>query len=173
VLAVLGLSLEEFLAAADRDAWSAFERNEIDEATYWKRMFIDRRAVDGDRVRAHLIAGYRWMDGMEDLLRDLGSLGLSLHALSNYPWWYRWIEHKLRLGRYLSWSFVSCETGLRKPSPEAYRQAAVALSLPTSACLFVDDRERNCAGARETGMRAWRFEGVEGLRSELRRLSIL
>lgn len=169
----LGLSLEQFLVLADREAWGAFERGEIDEETYLGRMFTDRRAVDGDGLRECLVAGYRWLDGMEDLLSDLSALGVSLHALSNYPLWYRWIEDKLSLSRYLSWSFVSCKTGLRKPSPGVYREAAAALHLPASACLFVDDREKNCAGARETGMRAWRFEGAERLRRELRRHAIL
>jgi FMN phosphatase YigB (HAD superfamily) len=169
----LGLSLEQFMALADREAWGAFERGEIDEETYVGRMFTDRRAVDGDGLREYLVASYRWLDGMEDLLSDLSTLGVSMHAMSNYPLWYRLIEDKLGLSRYLSWSFVSCKTGMRKPSPDAYREAAAALRLPTSACLFVDDREKNCAGARETGMRAWRFEGAGPLRRELLRHAIL
>jgi HAD superfamily hydrolase (TIGR01509 family) len=169
----LGLRLEEFLAAADREAWGAFERGEIDEEAYFRRMFRDRRRVDGEGLRQALINGYRWLDGMEELVAELSAAGMKMHALSNYPPWYRRIETKLRLSRYLSWSFVSCETGRRKPSPEVYRDAAATLALPTSSCLFVDDREKNCAGARAVGMRVWHFEGVGGLREELRRQAVL
>ncbi|MDY7095861.1 MAG: HAD-IA family hydrolase [Acidobacteriota bacterium] len=169
----LGLSLEEFLAAADREAWGAFERGEIDEEAYFRRMFMDRRPVDGDGLRQALVDGYRWLDGMEELVMELSAAGVKMHALSNYPRWYRRIEDKLRLSRYLRWSFVSCETGRRKPSPEVYLDAAATLGVATSDCLFVDDREKNCAGARGTGMRVWRFEGVEGLREELRRQAVL
>jgi HAD superfamily hydrolase (TIGR01509 family) len=173
VLGFLGSSLEQFLAAADREAWGAFERGEIGEETYLRRMFMDRRAVDGEGLREHLVAGYRWLDGMEELVRDLSASGVSLHAMSNYPPWYRWIEDKLSLSRYLSWSFVSCNTGLRKPAPDAYRAAVAALGLPAGACLFVDDREKNCAGAREAGLQAWRFTGAGPLRRELRRHALL
>merc|ERR1719174_3475258 len=60
--------------------------------------------------------------------------GLRLHALSNYPVWYRNIEAKLRLSEHLEWSFVSCETGTRKPDAAAFEGAAAALGVPPGAC---------------------------------------
>ena len=91
-----------------------------------------------------------------------------MHALSNYPEWYRWIEERLGLSRYLSWTFVSCQTRVRKPDRAAYEHAARELGVPPEQLLFVDDREVNCAGARSVGMRAVHFRGdVAELRSAL------
>jgi putative hydrolase of the HAD superfamily len=108
------------------------------------------------------------MPGMEALLAELADGDVRLHALSNYPDWYRWIEAELGLGRYLDWRFVSCRTGVRKPDPEAYVGAARALAVPVDRCLFVDDRESNVRAAREAGMDAIRFEGASRLAEALR-----
>ena len=55
------------------------------------------------------INGYRWMEGVEQLLLDLGRQGVEMHIITNYPVWYKRIEAKLAVSRYLPWSFVSCE----------------------------------------------------------------
>ncbi len=51
---------------------------------------------------------YRFLDGMETLLTRLHAAGYEMHALSNYPVWYQIIEEKLRLSRFMDWTFVSC-----------------------------------------------------------------
>ena len=96
-----------------------------------------------------------------------------MHALSNYPCWYRLIEERLQLSRYVAWSFVSCETGVRKPAPEAYLHASRTLNVAPERCLFVDDRERNCDAARAVGMDAIVFRSAEQLRQELARRELL
>lgn len=45
----------------------------------------------------------------------------------------------------------------RKPDPRIYEIVVEELGLPASACVFVDDREENCEGARAAGMHAVRF----------------
>ena len=97
-------------------------------------------------------SAYRFLDGIEPLLGELSAAGVPMHALSNYPVWFEMIEARLGLSRYLRWSFVSCRTGVRKPDPEAFLGAARALGVAPSRCLFVDDREKNCAGARAVGI---------------------
>lgn len=96
---------------------------------------------------------------MEPLLARLTQAGHAMHVLSNYPVWYRWIEERLALSRYVSWSFVSCHLGLRKPDPAIYERVAGQLRVPPAGCVFIDDRERNCEAARAVGMRAIRFRG--------------
>jgi putative hydrolase of the HAD superfamily len=48
------------------------------------------------------------------------------------------------------WS--SGEVGLRKPEPAIYELAAERLGLPSSACIYVDDIERNLPAGRTLGM---------------------
>lgn len=52
-------------------------------------------------------SSYRYLEGMEDLLARLSKGGYEIHALSNYPMWWRIIEEQLKLSRYLSWTFIS------------------------------------------------------------------
>lgn len=167
VLDHFGLERERFLARKSREAWVAFEHGEIEESEYLRRFWKDGTAVDGGALRACLWAGYRWLAGMEQLLVELAAAGIEMHALSNYPRWYELIEAKLRPGRFLSWRFVSCRTGVRKPAPEAYLGAARMLGLDPGACLFIDDRAVNCAAAEAIGMPALRFTGAAAIRQEL------
>ena len=122
--AFFGLTLAELLAQKHPTAWVEFEKGQLDEAAYAARMFADGRFVDHEALARHVRAAYAFIDGVEELLSELHAAGVEMHALSNYPVWYRMLEERLDLSRYLSWRFVSCNTGLRKPHPEAYLSAA-------------------------------------------------
>ena len=52
------------------------------------------------------VDAYEWIDGMEQLLRDLQLAGVELHAMSNYPVWYKHVNQKLGLDRYAC--FLCC-----------------------------------------------------------------
>ena len=54
---------------------------------------------------------------------------------------------------------VSAEERLMKPDPAIYRLLCERFSLEPSECLFVDDNEDNCVGARVAGMHAHCFTG--------------
>jgi len=167
VPAALGLTREELLAAKHPTSWIEFELGRIEEAEYFRRFFRDGRAVDAAALRGAIVAGYRWLPGMEALLADLCAAGAELHALSNYPDWWRLIEERLRLSRYLRWTFVSCRTGVRKPDPECFLGAARALGVPPARCLFIDDRRANVAAAEAVGMPAVLFTDAASLRAAL------
>jgi HAD superfamily hydrolase (TIGR01509 family) len=171
--AFFGMTLEELLAEKHPDAWVRFEHGELSEEAFLRRFFADGRDYDRAGFVAHVRAAYRFLEGVEPLLAELRERGVPMHALSNYPRWYELIESELALSRYLEWSFVSCETGVRKPHPEAYRNAARTLELPPERCLFVDDRPGNCAAAREVGMDAVVFEDASQLRRALEARGVL
>lgn len=165
--AFFGLTLHELLAAKHPHAWARFEHGEIDEGELLASFFADGRAFDRAAFLDMLRRAYRWMEGMEPLLAELAHRGIPMHALSNYPCWYRLIEERLGVSRYVAWSFVSCETGVRKPAPEAYRLASERLGVPPERCLFIDDRAVNCDAARAVGMDAIVFADAGQLRREL------
>jgi len=171
--AFFGMDLHALLAGRDPEDWPRFERNEIDEQTFFDRCFADRTAKSLEDLKGMFRREYRWVDGIEDLLAELKAAGVEMHTLSNYPVWFGMIEDALGLTRYLPWTFVSHHTGVRKPDPEAFLGAARTLGLEPSACLFVDDRGRNCKGAASVGMRAVKFEGPPALRAELVALGVL
>ena len=165
--AFFGMRMDELLAAKSPEVWPAFERGEIDEATLARTYFRDGRSFDLDGLKAAMREFYAFVPGMQALLAELVERGFELHALSNYPVWWQMIEAELGLSRYLKWSFVSCDTGVRKPDSEAYLGAARALGRDPGACLFVDDRAKNCAAAEAVGMPALTFAGAESLRERL------
>ena len=67
----------------------------------------------------------------------------------------------------------SCESGCLKPSREAFEAAVARLEVAPHNVLFVDDSPANVAGARDVGMDAVCFEGVDSLRGELERRGLL
>jgi FMN hydrolase / 5-amino-6-(5-phospho-D-ribitylamino)uracil phosphatase len=153
-----GMTLREMLELKQPGAWVRFELSELTEAEFLATFFKDGRQYDREGFKACIRASYEWIEGIEPLLASLVARGIDMHALSNYPEWYAWIEERLGLSRYLSWTFVSCDTRVRKPDPRAYELAAHRLGLPPEQLLFVDDRAINCDAARAVGMSAIHFD---------------
>lgn len=160
-------SLEELFARKSPTAWLRFEFGEIDEATFFDLFFSDEAPVDGPKLRERVFDAYEWIEGMPQLLAELKATGADLHAFSNYPNWYLAIERKLGISKYLPWTSVSCNTALRKPDPNAYRETARLAGVAPQDCLLIDDSEPNIRAARELGMAAVQFSGAAKLRREL------
>lgn len=167
MLAWFGVDRATLLAKRNKEAYHAFERGELDRNAF-AEAYIPGERLDVDGLEAVLADNYRFLDGMEALLGELAQLGASIHALSNYPEWWSLIEDRLELSRFMEWSFVSCRMGVRKPDAAIYSGAAASLGVDPARCLFVDDREKNCVGARGVGMQAHRFQSAGDLRLALR-----
>lgn len=171
--AFFGRPLAELVPHRSPTAWVEFEKGNIDEAEYHRTAFHDGRVYDGAALRQRMVDGYEWLPGVEDLLVELCDRGVEMHALSNYPRWYELLDEKLGLSRYLRWTFVSCKTGVRKPDPRAYLLPVERLEREPAELLFVDDREKNCAAARECGLETHRFTDVASLRASLAAFDLL
>ncbi len=165
-----GLSQDQLIQAKDPTAWPEFERGWIDEAEYFRRYFRDRRSFDQDQLRLVIKNAYDWLDGADTLLGQLSRAGFEMHALSNYPVWYRTIEDRLHVSRYLQWTFVSCLTGIRKPASDAFLSAAQTLGRSPDSCLLIDDRVENCDAATAVGMPSIHFVGTSSLSDQLQQL---
>ncbi|MDA1266647.1 MAG: HAD-IA family hydrolase, partial [Planctomycetota bacterium] len=124
----------------------------------------DRRAFDGEEFRSITAAAYRLLHGVEPLLTELKAAGVPMHTLSNYPNWYHLIEATTGLSRWVPWTFVSCDLGLRKPDPQIYREVLRRLEVDAERCIFVDDTPGNVEAARSEGMTGIVFEGAGALR---------
>jgi putative hydrolase of the HAD superfamily len=62
----------------------------------------------------------------------------------------------------------SAFVGMRKPEPAIYELTLARLGVPADECLFVDDLENNCVGARAVGMNVVRYLDVEQATAEIR-----
>jgi putative hydrolase of the HAD superfamily len=56
-------------------------------------------------------------------------------------------------------------TGILKPDPRAYAAVTEALGLPASACVFVDDQQRNADGGVRAGMQVVHFNVLQPVAS--------
>lgn len=160
-----GLPLEEIAARRDPHAWPAFEAGEIDEATFAARVLpdggFDLAACNVARRR-----GYTPLPGMLELLDELEGCAARWIA-SNYPVWVDEVVARFDLDTRVEGITVSCRAGVRKPDPGFYDALLADTGVAASRCLLVDDRPANCEAARQRGLRAHHFVGVDGLRDRL------
>lgn len=167
-----GMTLAELQAVQHPTRWIDFELGRVDEATYLAEFFRDGRPLDGEALLACLRSAYRLLPGIEALLDELKAAGVEMHALSNYAPWYCHVEAACGLSRWLRWSFVSCETGVRKPDASAFEGALRHLRIEPSEAAFVDDQPANVAAAETLGIPSLVFDGASGLRRGLSALGL-
>ena len=65
---------------------------------------------------------------------------------------------------------LSYQIGFIKPQPEIYKLSAKNLAVQPQECVFVDDIERYCDGARQVGMSAILYHDFEQMKAELEKL---
>lgn len=161
--AATGHSLEELSRVRDPSAYPAFERGELDEASYWAT--YARAGVPADPAAFHRVrrAGTRWLPGMRALLADLDGVVLRATA-SNYP---HWIEElaATHLDGVIDEVIASWHLGVRKPDVAFFGALLERLERSPDEVLFLDDRDRNVEAARVAGLRAHRFTDATAARA--------
>ncbi|KAK8937752.1 hypothetical protein KSP40_PGU012427 [Platanthera guangdongensis] len=161
------MSMKELLDEKHPTAWVEFEKGFIDETELAKKFFKDGRSFDLEGLKECLRRGYSYVDGIEELLHVLKQNNYELHAFTNYPVWYKMIEEKLKLSKYLSWTFSSCIIGKRKPSPDSYAEVIHRLNIAPASCIFIDDRVTNVEAAVNAGMVGIHFKNSDSLKQDL------
>jgi HAD superfamily hydrolase (TIGR01509 family) len=112
-------------------------------------------------------------EGMEELVAQLAAhyvLGL---LSDTDPLHWQYCQQHFSFLRHFTKPTLSYQTGLLKPDPRCYQQAAENAGTAIKSCLFIDDREQNVEGARRVGMQALLFTGLESLRHELKNLQLI
>jgi putative hydrolase of the HAD superfamily len=106
---------------------------------------------------------------MIELMRELKGSGLRMAMLTNNvrewePLWRPMLPVDEIFETVVDSGFVGC----RKPEGRIYAMTLERLGLPGEACLFIDDIEVNCEGARKAGMAAVHFRDNEQAVGEIR-----
>nr|CAD1819965.1 unnamed protein product [Ananas comosus var. bracteatus] len=166
------MSMKELLESKHPTAWVEFEEGLIDENELARKFFKDGRSFDLEGLKECMVRGYSYVDGIEAVLCSLKQNDYELHAFTNYPVWYMMIEDKLRLSKYLSWTFCSCLIGKRKPSPDSYMEVVHHLGVEPGSCVFIDDRKTNVEAAINVGMVGLHFKSSDSLKQDLALLGI-
>jgi putative hydrolase of the HAD superfamily len=142
----------------------ALERGEITEAEFLARVERGLGEVLGRDVSLHgfgawlleaMQPNHELFDQYRALRRDRG-LRFALCTNNVREWEPLW-RPMLPIDELFEVVVDSAFVGTRKPEPEIYAITLERLSLPASACVFVDDLPVNVEGARAAGMHAIRF----------------
>ena len=153
--------------AGERDElWQQMLGRQVTERQYWAQRAAEFGAAVGETWdtrtmmhRLYELPQRDWLRAeMVDLMADVKAAGLRLGALTNDmtafhgPGWVEQQEHLKLFDVIVDASL----TGVMKPDPRAFRQAAEALGLPAEQIVFLDDMPWNVEGARRAGMAAVR-----------------
>lgn len=152
-------------------AWTRMDHGTIGEgeaAAAMKAGLPPRLHGEVDRLMEWWELELRPMEGMEDLLAELKTLGYRLYLLSNATVRQPEYFDRVPASRYLDGRMVSAFCKLLKPQHEIFEAMLREFGLEAGECFFVDDSAANVEGAYCAGIAGAVFDGdVSRLRREL------
>jgi putative hydrolase of the HAD superfamily len=156
--------------APDTDPlWRSMQADEISERDYWRARTREvGRMVDEEWDRMEtFVKRARGADPeaavrpeADQAIRIVHKAGVRLAILSNELDLFYGAEFRNQLPLLSLFDVIvdATYTGILKPDPRAYSAATAALGLPSEACVFVDDQQRNIDGAAAAGMHTVHFD---------------
>jgi FMN phosphatase YigB (HAD superfamily) len=158
------------------EEWKLTKIGRWTDAQMWSSLLEPLGLSTGKRQRAfvkELFQGVGLKPEMKNLLRDLNgiySLGILCNASDVLE---SLIHDQLRIGDYFTAIINSYRIQVAKPHYESYEVALERLVARPHEVYFVDDQARNTDAAEALGIRSHVFTGVESLRTDLIRLTLL
>jgi len=149
------------------------ERGEITEVAFLDQLTDSLEPLLGHRPEMHRFKEiyFEALDPnppMIELMRELKAEGYLMAMLTNNvrewePLWRPMLPVDEIFETVVDSGFVGC----RKPESKIYELTLKRIGLPAESCLFVDDVQVNCEGARKVGMIAVHFQNNEQAISEI------
>ncbi len=152
------------------------ERGEITEAAFLELIADALEPLLGHRPEMHRFKEIYFEalnpnPPMIDLMRELKESGHRMAMLTNNvrEWEPLW-RSMLPVDEIFETVVDSAFVGYRKPESRIYAMTLERIGLAPEACLFVDDVEVNCEGARRAGINAVHFRDNEQAIGEIRQV---
>ncbi len=177
----LGLALDTLnwrgpFAPETDPLWASMERGEISERDYWliRSREVGRLVGEDWRDMETFVKRARGADPeavirpeAERAIRIVADAGFRLAILSNELdlFYGAGFREKLPLLDRFQAIVDATHTKILKPDPRAYRMVLDQLSLGPGCCVFVDDQQRNIAGAQACGLQTVHFDVRDPRRS--------
>ena len=150
------------------------EKGNVSEAAFLEAIADELAAALGHRPEMHRFSEI-YFEALEpnppmfELMRELKADGYRMALLTNNvrewePLWRSMLPVDEVFELVVDSAFVRC----RKPDPEIYDITLQQLGLAPERCLFVDDIEANCEGARAVGLEAVHFRDNQQAIPEIR-----
>jgi putative hydrolase of the HAD superfamily len=139
------------------------------EGLQWALLDATGREVEFTAFAETLWAGLFPNEPMIALMASLRAEGYRMALLTNNvrEWEPRW-RAMAPIDDIFELVIDSAFVGMRKPEPAIYELTLSRLGVPADECLFVDDLEDNCAGARAVGMNVVRYVDAGQAAAEIR-----
>lgn len=99
--------------------------------------------------------------GIDKLIAALKEQGYGIYLLSNIGYGVHNLCLKMPLFSLFDGKYVSCDYGLIKPDPRAYKAFFDSFSLDAQECIFIDDSYENVKASNEAGMTALQYNALE------------
>ena len=149
--------------------WAAMQRGEISERDYWLARSREVGAMIGEEWSdmEQFVRRARGSDPLtvirpeaEQATRAVNTAGFKLAILSNELdlFYGASFRHRLPLLERFDAIVDATYTKILKPDLRAYQAVLDRLSLATESCVFVDDQNRNVAGAQACGFKTVHFD---------------
>lgn len=149
--------------------WRAMQADEISERDYWRTRTSEVGRLVGEDWRAMETFVQRARGAepekvvrpeADSAIRAVHAAGFRLAILSNELDLFYGADFRRRLPLLGLFDTIidATYTGILKPDPRAFAFVTESLGLPASACVFVDDQQRNVDGGRTAGMRTVHFD---------------
>jgi putative hydrolase of the HAD superfamily len=161
-----------------------YDRGSIRGRAYYQKVMkeagvpvTDTRDFDALADRITLLDVHSWalINGeTEALMHEIREAGYKVGVLSNMP--HDFLENEpdvLRMFDLYDPCIFSCRYNLIKPEAEIYQLLIDALGCAPEEIVFFDDILVNVEGARDTGIKAYRWENAKTARGILTDLGIL
>ena len=93
------------------------------------------------------------------LVKELRKKGYKIYLLSNACQRFSIFKRDIPCLKYMDGGVISYQEKCCKPNKEIYQKLLDRYNLNPSECLFIDDLEANCNGAKNAGMDVYRYDG--------------
>ncbi|HEX3243138.1 MAG TPA: HAD family phosphatase [Solirubrobacterales bacterium] len=171
---VLGKAMHASASDDGENPLFKLERGEITEAAFLERISDALEPLLGHRPEMHRFKEIYFQalnpnPPMIDLMAELKKSGYRMAMLTNNvrewePLWRSMLPVDEIFETVVDSGFVGC----RKPESRIYAMTLERIGIAPDACLFVDDVEVNCEGARKAGINAVHFRDNEQAIGEIR-----
>ncbi len=96
-------------------------------------------------------------------LKPRYKIGMLSNAASN------WLDELFAKGQVVLFDAIvlSYESGVIKPEEQSYQAVAERLDAQPNECVFIDDQEKHCEGARTVGMQAILYRDFDQMKTNL------
>ncbi len=170
----LGKAMQAAAEAEGENPLFAMERGEITEVAFLEKLTVQLEPLLGHPPEMHrfkeiYFEALQPNPEMISLMRELKAAGYRMAMLTNNvqewePLWRSMLPVDEIFETVVDSGFVGC----RKPESKIYSLTLERVGAEAEACLFVDDVEVNCEGARRAGMTAVHFQSNEQAIDEIR-----